>query len=148
MSTQTVMVLSGPNLNLLGEREPEVYGAETLDDHLAVATEAATAHGLAVEHLQSNHEGELVDAIHSARASCAAIVINPGAFTHYAWAIHDALAAFDGPVIEVHLSNPAAREPWRHTSVVAPVAAGTIAGFGSDGYRLAMDAVAALLAPA
>lgn len=148
MSTQTVMVLSGPNLNLLGEREPEVYGAETLDDHLAVATEAATAHGLAVEHLQSNHEGELVDAIHSARTSCAAIVINPGAFTHYAWAIHDALAAFDGPVIEVHLSNPAAREPWRHTSVVAPVAAGTIAGFGSDGYRLAMDAVAALLAPA
>ncbi len=148
MSTQTVMVLSGPNLNLLGEREPEVYGAETLDNHLAVATEAATAHGLAIDHLQSNHEGELVDAIHAARANCAAIVINPGAFTHYAWAIHDALAAFDGPVIEVHLSNPAAREPWRHTSVVAPVAAGTIAGFGSDGYRLAMDAVAALLAPA
>ena len=148
MSTQTVMVLSGPNLNLLGEREPEVYGAETLDDHLAVATEAATAHGLAIDHLQSNHEGELVDAIHAARVNCAAIVINPGAFTHYAWAIHDALAAFDGPVIEVHLSNPAAREPWRHTSVVAPVAAGTIAGFGSDGYRLAMDAVAALLAPA
>ena len=148
MSTQTVMVLSGPNLNLLGEREPEVYGAETLDDHLAVATEAATAHGLAIDHLQSNHEGELVDAIHAARANCAAIVIKPGAFTHYAWAIHDALAAFDGPVIEVHLSNPAAREPWRHTSVVAPVAAGTIAGFGSDGYRLAMDAVAALLAPA
>lgn len=148
MSTQTVMVLSGPNLNLLGEREPEVYGAETLDDHLAVATEAATAHGLAIDHLQSNHEGELVDAIHAARANCAAIVINPGAFTHYAWAIHDALAAFDGPVIEVHLSNPAAREPWRHTSVVAPVAAGTIAGFGSDGYRLAMDAVAALLASA
>ena len=148
MSTRTVMVLSGPNLNLLGEREPEVYGAETLDDHLAVATEAATAHGLAIDHLQSNHEGELVDAIHAARANCAAIVINPGAFTHYAWAIHDALAAFDGPVIEVHLSNPAAREPWRHTSVVAPVAAGTIAGFGSDGYRLAMDAVAALLASA
>ena len=84
MSTQTVMVLSGPNLNLLGEREPEVYGAETLDDHLAVATEAATAHGLAIDHLQSNHEGELVDAIHAARANCAAIVINPGAFTHYA----------------------------------------------------------------
>jgi 3-dehydroquinate dehydratase-2 len=148
MSTQTVMVLSGPNLNLLGEREPEVYGAETLDDHLTVAREAATAHGLAIDHLQSNHEGELVDAIHAARASCVAIVINPGAFTHYAWAIHDALAAFDGPVIEVHLSNPAAREPWRHTSVVAPVAAGTIAGFGSDGYRLAMGAVAALLASA
>jgi len=148
MSTRTVMVLSGPNLNLLGEREPEVYGANTLDDHLAVAREAATIHGLEIDHLQSNHEGELVDAIQAARTDCAAIVINPGAFTQYAWAIHDALAAFDGPIIEVHLSNPAAREPWRHTSVVAPVAAGTIAGFGSDGYRLAIDAVAALLASA
>ncbi|MBC8195045.1 MAG: type II 3-dehydroquinate dehydratase [Acidimicrobiia bacterium] len=146
MSTQTVMVLSGPNLNLLGEREPEVYGADTLEDHMEVARRAAATHGLDVEHMQSNHEGELVDAIHAARDDCAAIVINPGAFTHYAWAIHDALAAFEGPVIEVHLSNPAAREPWRHTSVVAPVAAGTIAGFGGDGYRLAMDAVAALLA--
>ena len=145
MSTQTVMVLSGPNLNLLGEREPEVYGAETLDDHLTVAREAATAHGLAIDHLQSNHEGELVDAIHAARASCAAIVINPGAFTHYAWAIHDALATFEGPIIELHLSNPAAREPWRHTSVVAPVASGTVAGFGALGYRLALDATAALL---
>ena len=102
-------------------------------------------HGLALEHLQSNHEGELVDAIHAARGRCAAIVINPGAFTHYAWALHDALAAFDGPVVELHLSNPQAREPWRHTSVVAPVATGTIAGFGGDGYRLAVDAVARLL---
>ena len=111
----------------------------------ALARAAAAVHGLVVEHLQSNHEGELVDAVHGARGRCAAIVINPGAFTHYAWAIHDALAAFDGLVVEVHLSNPAAREPWRHTSVVAPVAAGTIAGFGSDGYRLAVDAVASLL---
>ena len=145
MSAQLVLLLSGPNLNLLGEREPEVYGSATLDDHVEVARAAAAAHGLVVEHLQSNHEGELVDAVHGARGRCAAIVINPGAFTHYAWAIHDALAAFDGPVVEVHLSNPAAREPWRHTSVVAPVAAGTIAGFGSDGYRLALDAVASLL---
>ncbi|MCH2433130.1 MAG: type II 3-dehydroquinate dehydratase [Acidimicrobiales bacterium] len=145
MSAQLVLLLSGPNLNLLGEREPEVYGSATLDDHVEVARAAAAAHGLVVEHLQSNHEGELVDAVHGARGRCAAIVINPGAFTHYAWAIHDALAAFDGPVVEVHLSNPAAREPWRHTSVVAPVAAGTIAGFGSDGYRLAVDAVASLL---
>ena len=145
MSAQLVLLLSGPNLNLLGEREPEVYGSATLDDHVEVAPAAAAAHGLVVEHLQSNHEGELVDAVHGARGRCAAIVINPGAFTHYAWAIHDALAAFDGPVVEVHLSNPAAREPWRHTSVVAPVAAGTIAGFGSDGYRLAVDAVASLL---
>jgi 3-dehydroquinate dehydratase-2 len=145
MSAQLVLLLSGPNLNLLGEREPEVYGSATLDDHVEVARAAAAVHGLVVEHLQSNHEGELVDAVHGARGRCAAIVINPGAFTHYAWAIHDALAAFDGPVVEVHLSNPAAREPWRHTSVVAPVAAGTIAGFGSDGYRLAVDAVASLL---
>ncbi|RUA23355.1 MAG: type II 3-dehydroquinate dehydratase [Actinobacteria bacterium] len=145
MSAQLVLLLSGPNLNLLGEREPEVYGSATLDDHVEVARAAAAAHGLVVEHLQSNHEGELVDAVHGARGRCAAIVINPGAFTHYAWAIHDALAAFDGPIVEVHLSNPAAREPWRHTSVVAPVAAGTIAGFGSDGYRLAVDAVASLL---
>ena len=145
MPNQTLLVLSGPNLNLLGERQPEVYGDETLADHVAVVEAAASEHGLSVEHLQSNHEGELVDAIHAARGHCAAIVVNPGAFTHYAWAIHDALAAFDGPVIEVHLSNPAAREPWRHTSVVAPVASGTIAGFGSDGYRLAVQAVVALL---
>ncbi|MBC8364762.1 MAG: type II 3-dehydroquinate dehydratase [Actinobacteria bacterium] len=142
---QTLLVLSGPNLNLLGERQPEVYGDETLADLVAVAEVTAAEHGLVVEHLQSNHEGELVEAIHSARGRCAAIVVNPGAFTHYAWAIHDALAAFDGPVVEVHLSNPAAREPWRHTSVVAPVASGSIAGFGSDGYRLAVQAVATLL---
>ena len=100
---------------------------------------------MTVEHLQSNHEGALVDAIHSARERCDAIIINPGAFTHYAWAIHDALQTFDGPVIEVHLSNPAAREPWRHTSVVAPVAAGTVAGFGGYGYQIAVDAVSELL---
>lgn len=141
-----VLLLSGPNLNLLGEREPATYGSATLDDHVATATAAAGAHGLALEHLQTNHEGELVEAIHGARGRCAAIVVNPGAFTHYAWSIHDALATFDGPVVELHLSNPNAREPWRHTSVVAPVASGTIAGFGADGYRLALDAVAALLA--
>src|SRR3954454_5415194 len=140
----TVLVLSGPNLNLLGDREPEVYGTETIDDH--VATFTRTLEGAAdVEHLQSNHEGELVEAIHAARDRCAAIVINPGAFTHYAWAIHDALAAFDGPIIEVHLSNPNAREAWRHTSVVAPVATGSIMGFGGTSYALAVEAVANLL---
>ncbi len=108
---------------------------------------AATRHGLSVEHLQSNHEGDLVDAIQGARGRCAAIIINPGAFTHYSWAIHDALAAFDGPVVEVHLSNPNAREPWRHTSVVAPVATGSIVGFGGHGYELAVDAVAAAARP-
>ncbi len=140
-----VLLLSGPNLNLLGEREPDVYGSATLSDHVAVARAQAGQHGLDLEHVQSNHEGDLVEAVHTARGRCAAIVINPGAFTHYAWSIHDALAAFGGPVVEVHLSNPNAREPWRHTSVVAPVASGSITGFGGDGYRLALDDVAALL---
>lgn len=140
-----VLLLSGPNLNLLGEREPEVYGTETLADHVAAARRAAAGRGLDVEHRQSNHEGELVDAIHAARGRAAAIVINPGAFTHYAWALHDALAAFPGPVVEVHLSNPAAREAWRHTSVVAPVSTGTITGLGGFGYVLAVEACAHLL---
>ncbi len=140
-----VLLLHGPNLNLLGQREPEVYGTATLADHVATAEAAAKEYELDLEAFQTNHEGELVDAIHAARGRCAAIVINPGAFTHYAWSLHDALAAFDGPVVEVHLSNPNAREPWRHTSVVAPVATGTIAGFGGLGYQLALRAVAAQL---
>jgi 3-dehydroquinate dehydratase-2 len=140
-----VLLLSGVNLNLLGHREPEIYGTATLADHVARATSTAAAHGLAVEHMQSNHEGELVEAIHGARGRCAAIVINPGAFTHYAWALHDALAAFSGPVVELHLSNPQAREPWRHTSVIAPVAAGSVVGFGALGYELAIEAVARLI---
>jgi 3-dehydroquinate dehydratase-2 len=144
--SHTVLLLSGPNLNLLGEREPDVYGTATLEDHVDSARMAAQAHDLELEHLQSNHEGELVDAIHAARGRCAAIVINPGAFTHYAWSLHDALAAFDGPVIELHLSNPAAREEWRRVSVVAPVASATIAGLGGHGYPVAIAAVARLLA--
>lgn len=141
------MLLHGPNLNLLGEREPEIYGSATLDDYVAFAREHAASLGLAIESYQSNHEGELIDHIHDARGRCAAILINPGAFTHYAWAIHDALAAFDGPVVEVHISNPNAREPWRHTSVVAPVAVGSISGFGMQGYDLAIQAIARLLNP-
>ncbi len=144
--TSIVLLLSGPNLNLLGEREPVIYGTATLADHVATATEAAATHGMVVDHLQSNHEGDLIDAIHAARGRCVAIVINPGALTHYAWSIHDALAAFEGPVIELHLSDPKTREPWRHLSVVEPVADQTIAGLGGDGYRLAIDTVAALLA--
>jgi 3-dehydroquinate dehydratase II len=142
---RVVLLLSGPNLDLLGEREPAVYGTATLGDHVGAATEAALRHGLDVEHRQSNHEGDLVDAIHEARGRCAAIIVNPGALTHYAWSLHDALASFDGPVVELHLSNPDAREPWRHTSVISPVATGTISGFGGLGYRLAIDAVAGLL---
>lgn len=145
MSRPIVLLLSGPNLNLLGEREPEVYGTATLDDHVRAAQEQAEAHNLEIEHHQSNHEGEVVELIHAARGRAAAIVVNAGAFTHYAWSLHDALAAFEGPVVELHLSNPSARESWRHTSVVAPVATGIIAGFGGAGYRLAIAAVAGLL---
>lgn len=145
MTAPIVLLLSGVNLDRLGTRQPEVYGTATLDDHVATAGAAAEAHGLVLEHFHSNAEHQLVEAIHGATGRCAAIVINPGAFTHYAWSLHDALAAFSGPIIELHLSNPAAREEWRRVSVVAPVATGTIAGFGGDGYRLALDAVAALL---
>ncbi len=108
-------------------------------------TDVAREFGHEVSAFQTNHEGALVDAIHAARGSAAAIIINPGAFTHYAWSIHDALAAFDGPIVEVHISNPNAREPWRHTSVIAPVSTGSIMGFGIHGYRLAVEAVAAKL---
>ena len=140
MSEPIILLLSGPNLNLLGEREPLIYGTETLDEHVATARAAATARGYDLEHLQSNHEGVLIDAIHGARDRVAAIVINGAAFTHYAWGIHDALASFEGPVVELHLSNPNAREPWRHLSVLAPVATGTISGFGGAGYALAVEA--------
>jgi 3-dehydroquinate dehydratase-2 len=145
VSRPIVLLLNGPNLNLLGQREPEIYGTTTLDDHVKATRAAAEEAGFDLEHLQSNHEGDLIDAIHGARGRCAAIVINPGAFTHYAWGIHDALAAFEGPVVEVHLSNPNAREAWRHTSVVSPVSTGTIAGLGGHGYVLAVEAVRRLL---
>ena len=145
MTAKRILVLSGPNLNLLGARQPEIYGKATLDDHVATARDAAAAAGYEVEHRQSNHECDLNDAIHDARGRAAAIIFNPGAFTHYAHALADALAAYDGIVVEVHLSNPAAREEWRHTSVIAPVATGTIAGFGGTGYRLAVEAALSLL---
>ncbi|MEO5678167.1 MAG: type II 3-dehydroquinate dehydratase [Acidimicrobiales bacterium] len=140
-----VLLLSGPNLSLLGDREPAVYGTATLADHVAAARAEATGRGLALEHTRGEAEADLVRAVHGARGRAAAIVVNPGALTHYGWSLADALASFAGPVIELHLSNPDAREPWRRTSVVAPVAAGTIAGFGGHGYRLAITAVAALL---
>ena len=144
--SQLVLLLHGPNLNLLGDREPEIYGTDTLDDYVAYTTSAANEYGLEIEAHQSNVEGELIGYIHDARGRCAGIIINPGAFTHYAWAIHDALAAFDGPVVELHISNPNAREPWRHTSVIAPVATGSIVGFGKHGYDLAVRALASKLA--
>ena len=140
-----VLLLHGPNLNLLGERDPSTYGTATLDDLVAATGGAAAEAGLALEHLQANAEADLVTAIHGARHRCAAIVVNAGALTHYAWSLHDALASYDGVKIELHLSNPAAREPWRHVSVLAPVVDGTIAGFKADGYPLAIAAVERLL---
>jgi len=131
---------------LLGQREPHVYGTDTLDNHVARARKTAEASGLELEHVQSNSEGELVDAVHAARGRVAAIVVNAGALTHYAWSLHDALAAFDGPVVELHISNPDAREPWRRQSVISPVATGVISGFRGHGYDLAVEAVARLLA--
>lgn len=144
----TVLVLSGPNLNLLGEREPAIYGTATLDDLVGDIRAVATAAGHDVEHLQSNHEGDLVEAVQAARGRCAAIIVNAAALTHYSYALADALATYDGVAVELHITNPAAREPWRHLSVIAPVVTGTVAGFGRTGYRLAAEAtVAALAAP-
>ena len=140
-----VLLLSGPNLTLLGEREPHIYGTATLADHVSAATAEATAHGLALEHVQSDAEADLVGAVHGARGRVAAIVVNAAALTHYGWSLSDALSAFDGPVVELHISNPDARESWRRTSVVSPVVTGTISGFGGHGYRLAVLAIAALI---
>ncbi len=137
----TILLLSGPNLNLLGDREPQIYGTTTLDDLVDIARSAAAPRGHDVEHVQSNSEAGLIDAIHGARKRCAAIIINPGAFTHYAYAIADALAAFDGVKLELHLSNTHTRESWRHRSVVSPYVNGIVAGLGATGYRIAVDAV-------
>jgi 3-dehydroquinate dehydratase II len=141
----TILLLSGPNLNLFGPREPAIYGTTTLDEMVATARETLAKYGHDLEHVQSNHEGVLVDAIQDARGRCAALVINAGALTHYSYALADALSTFDGVKVELHVSNPNAREQFRHVSVIAPVVTGTIAGFGADGYRLAAEAVATAL---
>jgi 3-dehydroquinate dehydratase-2 len=144
-SLPTIYVLNGPNLNLLGTREPEIYGAETLDEIAGALEDQAKELGVSVDVRQSNHEGHLIDWLHEARAEGAkAVILNAGAFTHTSIALHDAIKAAEVPVIEVHLSNPHAREPFRHRSFIAPVAKGTIAGFGSLGYKLALDAAARL----
>jgi 3-dehydroquinate dehydratase-2 len=140
-----VYVLNGPNLNLLGLREPEVYGSDTLDDIAGRLEDRARELGLAIEMRQSNHEGHLIDWLHEAQAEGAkAVILNPGGFTHTSVALRDAVKAVSTPVIEVHLSNPQARESFRRRSFVAPVARGTIAGFGALGYELALDAAARL----
>jgi len=141
----TIYVLNGPNLNLLGTREPEIYGSDTLDDIAAALQLRAGELGVAIDVRQSNHEGHLVEWLQEASANAAkAVILNAGGLTHTSIALHDAIKAIKVPVIEVHLSNPQARESFRHHSYVAAAARGTIAGFGPLGYQLALDAAARL----
>ncbi len=145
MSSDLVFVLNGPNLNLLGTREPDIYGRQTLDDIANDLDDQARELGLTIDLRQSNHEGHLVDWLHEAASREAlAVILNAGALTHTSIAIHDAIKGIKVPVIEVHLSNPHAREAFRHTSFVSPVARGVITGFGAGSYRLALDAAARL----
>jgi 3-dehydroquinate dehydratase II len=146
--SRIVVVLNGPNLNLLGKREPEIYGRETLADVEAECRRIGAELKLAIEFHQSNREYEIIDWIHGARERAAAIVINPAAFTHTSVAILDALNAFDGPIIEVHISNVHKREAFRHHSFVSAVASGVIVGCGTEGYALALRRVATLLGKA
>jgi 3-dehydroquinate dehydratase II len=140
-----IFVLNGPNLNLLGTREPEIYGDETLDDIAGRLEDRARKLGVRVDIRQSNHEGHLIDWLHEAHASSAkAVILNAGGFTHTSVALHDAVKAIEVAVIEVHLSNPQARESYRRRSLIAGAAHGTIAGFGALGYELALDAAARL----
>jgi len=141
-----ISLLNGPNLNLLGLRQPEIYGRETLEDVAAKVSDLAEELGLSIRFLQSNHEGQLVDWIHEARSQGAGIIINPAAYTHTSVAILDALNAFEGPVLEVHISNVHKREAFRHHSYVSLRAEGVIAGFGTEGYRLALRRMKTLVA--
>jgi len=147
MKKKKILIVNGPNLNLIGVREPGIYGSQTLADLERSVADESRRLGLACEFFQSNHEGALIDRIHQARTDgTAAIIINPGGLTHTSFALRDALAAVALPVVEVHLSNLYRREPFRHQSLTAAVAVGTISGFGIQGYVLAIQAAAALLA--
>ncbi len=139
-----VLVLNGPNLGRLGSREPEVYGSATHNDLVMSCRAWGSELGLDVEVRQTDDEAELVRWLHEAADAGIAVVLNPAAFTHYSYALRDACAMLSGPLVEVHLSNPMAREEFRHTSVISGVATGTIAGFGTDSYRLALQALVSL----
>lgn len=136
-----ILILNGPNLNLLGTREPEVYGADTLDDIVEELRSLAAARGYAIDAVQSNVEGELVDALHAARTTAVGVVFNPGAYTHTSIALRDAISAIELPVVETHLSNVHSREEFRHTSMLTAVCLGVVGGFGRTSYRLALDAL-------
>lgn len=140
-----ILILSGPNLDQLGTRSPEIYGTTTLAEHVERCRALASSAGYSVRDVQSNFEGDLIEAVRDARGCSVAIVINAGALSHVSWALADALATFEGVKVEVHLSNPAAREPFRHVSTLAGVVNGTIAGFGALSYDLAFEAVRRLL---
>lgn len=140
-----ILILNGPNLNLLGTREPEIYGSTTLADIQAMCEKESKKHGLNVDFRQSNHEGELIDWVQEARTKHAGIILNAGGYTHTSVALHDALKAMSLPIIEVHISDPKAREPFRHHSYIEAVAAKTIAGKGAAGYIEAVEALAGLI---
>jgi len=144
-ATRTILLLNGPNLNLLGTREPQIYGHDTLADVEQLARDTAAANGYELRALQSNHEGVLIDAIHEARGSAAGIIMNPGAFTHTSVAIADAISGVELPLIEVHISNVHQREAFRHHSYVSPVASSIIVGAGVNGYKLAVEQLVHLL---
>lgn len=141
-----IIILNGPNLNLLGSREPAIYGSTTLQDIEALCTRTAATHGLTVDFRQSNHEGVLIDWVQEAAHHGSGIIINAGGYTHTSVALHDALRAVDLPIIEVHLSDPRTREPFRHHSFIEPVARQSICGKGAAGYAEAVDAMAAMIA--
>ncbi|NLO90200.1 MAG: type II 3-dehydroquinate dehydratase [Clostridia bacterium] len=140
-----ILVINGPNLNLLGKREPHIYGTKTLDDINKELKEFGEGKGIRLEFFQSNHEGEIIDKIQQADCNYSGIIINPGAYTHYSYAIRDAVASIGVPVVEVHLSNIFSREDFRHHSVISPVVKGQICGFGALGYKLAVFALIDIL---